>query len=191
MISSLALLGGFLYTVEMSKRPLVFLDFDDVLCMNNKFTSRQMLAAVQSGNLNEPALWSGLMSLEASENLKNLSDAFSPLFVISSTWATYIERAQLADICNRTGLSFVADNLHDQWATPRALNSSRRDEIEWWLDAHAQAGQPFLVIDDNDSGWSLAMSPLDREGKVVLCQQGRGFMADELERARSILLDQM
>ncbi|MVW64338.1 hypothetical protein GPY61_30880 [Massilia sp. NEAU-DD11] len=157
---------------------------DDVLCLSNEFGSREMLKIVQHEAPDRPELWAGLVDAEAAANLRDLNVEFSPLYVISSSWATYLDRDQMCQALTRTQLQFVVDNLHAEWRTPRALSSSRRDEIEWWLNIHHESGQPILVIDDSYSGTHLAHSPLAFDGHVVLCKGSVGFTKERLEEAR-------
>lgn len=174
-----------------SVRPIIFLDMDDVLCLSDQFGSREMLKIIQQEISDRPELWAGLVDAEAAVNLYELHTEFMPWYVISSSWATYLDHNQMCQALTRTKLQFVVDNLHAEWRTPRALSSSRRDEIEWWLDAHYEPGQPFLVIDDSYSGTRLAHSPLALNGHVVLCRSGYGFTKKRLKEAKYQLQRQL
>lgn len=171
--------------------PIVFLDMDDVLCLSNQFGSREMLKIIRQESPDRPELWAGLVDAEAAANLYELHMDFRPAFVVSSSWATYLDREQMCQALTRTNLQFVVDNLHAEWRTPRARSSSRRDEITWWLDEHRQPGQAFLVIDDSYSGIGLAHSPLALDGHVVLCRSGYGFTRKRLKEAKFQLLRQL
>lgn len=164
---------------------------DDVLCLSDKFASREMLKIIQQEVPDRPELWAGLVDAEAAVNLHELHMEVMPWYVISSSWATYLDQAQMCQALTRTKLQFVVDNLHAEWRTPRALSSSRLDEIEWWLDAHHELGQPFLVIDDSYSGTRLAHSPLALDGHVVLCRSGYGFTKKRLKEAKYQLQRQL
>lgn len=172
-------------------RPIVFLDMDDVLCLRDQFGSREMLRIIQKKVPDRPELWAGLVDVEAAMNLYELHTQFMPWYVISSSWATYLDHDQMCQALTRTKLKFVVDNLHTEWRTPRALSSSRRDEIDWWLDAHREPAQPFLVIDDTYSGTGLAHSPLALNRHVVLCKSGYGFTKKRLKEARYQLQRQL
>jgi hypothetical protein len=130
-----------------------------------------------------PEMWERLVDVGAAENLRQLHAKFNPVYVISSSWATYLDREQMCDALTRTQLQFVVENLHVEWKTPRALSSSRRDEIESWLEAHREPSQPFIIIDDSWSGTRLAHSPLALDGHVVLCKSGFGFTKKRLKEA--------
>lgn len=163
--------------------PLVFLDMDDVLCLDDVHHSGQMLKIFEQKIADYPEMWERLVDAGAAENLRQLHAEFSPAYVISSSWATYLDREQMCEALTRTQLQFVVENLHAEWRTPRALSSSRRDEIEWWLEAHRKPCQPFIIIDDSWSGTRLAHSPLAWDGHVVLCKGGFGFTKKRLKEA--------
>lgn len=165
-------------------RNIVFLDMDDVICLDNVHHSGQMLKIFEKKIPDYPEMWERLVDAGAADNLRELHDEFNPIYVISSSWTTYLNREQMCEALTRTQLQFVVENLHDEWKTPRALSSSRRDEIEWWLEAHRERGQPFLIIDDSWSGTRLAHSPLALDGHVVLCRSGFGFTKKRLKEAR-------
>jgi hypothetical protein len=164
-------------------RPLVFLDMDDVLCLDDVHHSGQMLKILEQRIPDYPEMWERLVDAGAAENLRQLHAEFKPTYVISSSWATYLDREQMSEALTRTQLQFVVENLHGEWRTPRALSSSRRDEIEWWLDAHREPSQPFIIIDDSWSGTRLAYSPLALNGHVILCRSGFGFTKKRLKEA--------
>jgi hypothetical protein len=172
-------------------RPVVFLDMDDVLCLSDQFGSREMLKIMRREVPDRSELWARLVDADAALNLYQLHMEFRPWYVISSSWASYLDHSQMCQALTRTGLQFVVDNLHTEWCTPRALSSSRCDEIEWWLDSHHEPEQPFLVIDDSYSGTRLAYSPLALDGHVVLCRSGFGFTKKRLKEARYQLQRQL
>lgn len=164
-------------------RPIVFLDMDDVLCFDKVHHSGQMLKIFEQTVPDYPEMWARLVEADAAENLRLLHSEFTPEYVISSSWATYLNLEQMCEALTRTQLHFVVENLHADWKTPRALSSSRRDEIEWWLEANRAPLQPFLIIDDSYSGTGLAHSPFALDGHVVLCRSGFGFTKKRLKEA--------
>jgi hypothetical protein len=172
-------------------RPLVFLDMDDVLCLNEQHTSILMVQRFQKHDLEWPEMWLGLLNADATTNLRSLHDEFAPLYVISSSWVIYLNLHQMCELFKRTSLHIVLENLHEHWQTPRALSSSRRDEVEWWLHEHREPSQPFVILDDTSSGWSLAHCPLDHDGHVVLCEGKQGFTREKLNEARELLSRQI
>lgn len=137
-------------------RTLVFLDMDDVLCLDDVHHSGKMLNIFEQTIPDYPEMWEFLVDAGAAENLRQLHAEFNPVYVISSSWATYLDRVQMSEALTRTQLQFVVESLHAEWRTPRALSSSRRDEIEWWLEAHRELSQPFIIIDDS---YSVSVQP--------------------------------
>jgi hypothetical protein len=168
-------------------RPIVFIDMDDVLVVSREYTSYQVITAFKLNAVNGwPELWAGLILPEARANLATLHDEFSPQYVVSSSWANHLGREQICEIFCRTGLKFVAENLHEEWKTPQSQGSSRSMEIEGWIAQHRQ-GQPILVLDDQLSGESLAESTLSKQGCVILCEPSKGFVAEKLAEAQKWL----
>jgi hypothetical protein len=163
---------------------LVFLDMDDVLCLDNVHHSGIMLKIFKQEILDYPELWERIVDASAADNLRQLDVEFNPAYVISSSWATYLDKEKMCQALNRMQLQFVVESLHVEWRTPRALSSSRRDEIEWWLEAHREPCQPFIIIDDSWSGTGLAYSPLAGNGHIILCKSGLGFTKKRLQEAR-------
>ena len=164
-------------------RPVLFLDIDDVLCVHRTLNTREVLAALADDETVDAA---------SVEYLRQLHEEFSPQYVISSSWTLHLDREQLCETFRRTGLEFVADNLHKHWQTPRDKHgdSYRLVEIEGWLDAHALLELiPYLVIDDLVSGQSIPGSHL--EDRAVLCEAWKGFMYPQWLLAKQILRAQL
>lgn len=172
-------------------RPVIFLDMDDVLCIDSEFHSGEMLLVIQQKRPDWPELWEKVVDAEAAANLLRLHEEFNPEYVISSSWALHLDREQLCDVLERTQLQFVVYNLHEHWQTQRARSSIRREEVEWWLEAHREPGQPFLILDDTYSGDTLMHSPLALDGHVVTCEVRKGLTATKWEEARVKLRRQL
>lgn len=168
-------------------RPLVFLDFDDVLAVNRIHNSTQVLFAFKNNALEDvPELWQWVFHYSARTNLQTLHEEFHPEYVISSSWTGFLSRDQIVEVLRRTGLEFVADNLHREWRTPKESGSYRLTEIESWLDSHNLLVQrPFVILDDELSGQSIPGSHL--EARAVLCDAWVGFTHPKLILAQQIL----
>ena len=174
------------------RRPLVFLDIDDVLCVHRTLNTTDVLAVLANdGTVDADEVWQQIFHRHAVENLRQLNEEFSPLYVISSSWTLHLDKEQLCAAFEATGLGFVADNLHEHWCTPRDEDSYRLVEIEAWLDAHAWNGSPlyaaapYVIIDDVLSGQSLVGSHLERHS--VFCEASTGFLFPQLRQVRKIL----
>jgi hypothetical protein len=172
-------------------KPLVFLDFDDVLAVHRKHDSRRVESVFKEGTLDHvPELWQWLFHYSARTNLQVLHDEFNPEYVISSSWTLFLDRPQIVEVLRRTGLEFVANNLHREWRTPRKQESYRLTEIEAWLDQNnLGAARPFVILDDELSGQSIPGSHL--EERAVLCEAWVGFTHPKLKLAQKILRAQL
>lgn len=171
-------------------RPLVFLDIDDVLCVHPTLNTRQVLAALAGDEtIDATEVWQRVFHASARENLRQLHEEFEPTYVVSSSWVLHLDREQLRETFRRTGLEFVAENLHEHWRTPRDDDSYRLVEIEAWLDTHALLTPvPYVIVDDQVSGQSLVGSHL--EAMCVLCDAWVGFTHPKLRTAQKILRGQ-
>lgn len=169
------------------RRPLVFLDIDDVLCVDRTLNTRQVSAALAGDvTVNADEVWKHIFHAAAVENLRQLHAEYGPDYVVSSSWTLHLSREQLCATFQLTGLDFVAENLHQFWCCPRDEGSCRLWEIEAWLDTHLPKGaMPFVIIDDVISGGSLVGS--DLETHTVFCNASAGFMYPQLQAARKIL----
>jgi len=167
--------------------PLVFLDFDDVLAVHRFHTGFRVIEAFSQGIAGDvPELWANVFDGRARRNLQTLHDEYQPDYIISSSWASYLDREQIAEVLKRTGLQFVEAGLHEQWCTPRDNTSSRLSEIESWLTLYAPDNErPYIIIDDHLSGGTLSSSRL--VGRTVFCDAWVGFQHQKLRTARKIL----
>ena len=172
-------------------RPVVVLDLDDVLAIHQEHNSFKVLAAFKAAALDDvPTLWKYLFDSSACKNLLTLHDEFAPEYVISSSWTSFLDRTQICEVLRRTGLTFVADNMHQDWCTPREDGSFRLTEIDGWLDRHALgAPLPHVILDDHISGQSIPGSHL--EERAVLCDAWVGFTHPKLRSAQKILRGQL
>ena len=101
-------------------KPLVFLDFDDVLAVHREHDSRQVELAFKNDALDEvPELWQWVFHYSARTNLQTLHEEFQPEYVISSSWTLSFDRSQIVEVLRRTGLDFVPENFHPNWCTLR------------------------------------------------------------------------
>jgi HAD domain in Swiss Army Knife RNA repair proteins len=168
------------------EKPVLFLDVDDVLCLNKPYGAFAAAAAVRAQHVNPEAVYRELFAPAAVLALKRLHNEMTQgiRYVISSTWRESFTRHELVTVFHRAGLGFVAENLapEEQWRTlPKPRRSQRIHEIAQWLDEHHK-GEPFAIVDDTHSGASLLLSALTSDpqthpfaGRVVLCKEGVGL----------------
>lgn len=174
------------------RRPVVLVDIDDVLCVHQKYNTREILAALAGKDeVHSELVFGEIFHAAARANLRQLDDEFKPYYVITSSWAEQMTQEQFRETFTRTGLGFVAENLHPSWVTPRDEDSYRLVEIDAWLDTcgllqlSLYAPAPFVILDDELSGQSLTGSHL--EGWTVFCEPSIGFINSKLLEAQNIL----
>ena len=172
-------------------RPVVICDFDDVLAIHQEHNSFQVVAAFENAALDDvQTLWKFLFDASACKNPRTFNDEFGPEDVISSSWTSFLDRTQICEVLHRTGLTFVAENLHQDWCTPCADGSYRLTEIDGWLDVHVLGTPlPYVILDDQLSGQSLPGSHLKE--RAVLCDAWVGFTHPKPRSAQKILRDQL
>ena len=177
-------------------RPLVFLDIDDVLCINSPYGGYDVIAPEQPIDL-----WDRLFHKPAVDTLLQIIAEYNPYFVLTTSWLRFMDRDRFEGLFRRTGLTQVAASLHPAaweapqvdvslpplaWETPRTQLSTRLEAIDAWLTAHHRH-EPFVILDDELSGTGLIRSPLDQRGSVVLCEVGVGLTTRHLDKVRRAL----
>lgn len=175
-----AALAQFYRGLRLPGRPLLFLDFDDVLCLNDPYGGNHILLPVTE----QPTdLWERLWHPPSVQTLLTIFDEYDPHVVITTSWLRFMERDGFVSLFKRTGLSVVADSLHPVWEAPQNHGATRLHAIEAWLDAHYE-GQHLVILDDANSGTGLGDSKLDKFGCVILCEAEKGLHDDHLPAVR-------
>lgn len=169
--SGSALLAQFLRGKRRVGRPLLFLDFDDVICVNDPYGGRDLMRAAGD---QPPDMWERLWHPPSADALLRTIDEHSPRVVITSSWLRFMQRDGIVSLFERTGLQPVADSLHDAWEAPQDFGATRLQAIQAWLGKHYE-GQSMVILDDTQSGTGLRGSKLDKIGCVVLCEVERGL----------------
>ena len=172
--------------------PVLFLDIDDVICLNTVYGGYQAIDALK-GLHDRPnraaTVFGKLFAQGPCEVLHRVHKAMGGriLYVISSTWREFMGREDLCLMFNVGGLGFVAASMHDadRWCTPvNAGRGERVDQIAAWLDRHHR-GEPFAIIDDPVSGTSLwpalALPNHPFNGRVVLCSENVGLVDTDVQ----------
>lgn len=150
---------------------VLFLDFDEILCLNRPYGGGHLLMRPQPADLHlhlwhPPALRA---LLEVVENA-------SPLIVLTTTWLRFLDLPAASELFKRTGAELLAQQLHPQGEAPQMVGQSRVQAIDAWM---ARNGCPhsYAILDDPESGTGLAGSTHDAAGRVILCTSGRGVDA--------------
>lgn len=169
--------------IRQAGQPLLFLDFDDVICLGDPYGGYDVFGP----KAGQPAdLWQRLWHPPAAEVLLGVMRVWQPQVVVTSSWLRFMERDGVAALFRHTGLAAVAEALHAAWDAPQDSGRTRRQAIEKWLHAN-HVGQPLVVLDDELSGTGLRGSALDKAGHVVLCQAGVGLDVGHLPAIRRAL----
>lgn len=169
-------------------RPLVFLDFDDVLATSERYNSFQLKLTFEHAAQNEfQELWDNLFNAGACENLRAIHGEFCPTYVITSSWTGFLSKEQISEALARCELGFVVENLHADWCADANGGKGRLEAIDTWLESHCGRAK-FVILDDRLSGQSLEGSHL--ESWCVFCEPWKGFQENELSKAKAILLRQ-
>jgi HAD domain in Swiss Army Knife RNA repair proteins len=187
-----------------SERPVLFLDFDDVICLHadgvfgmvqELYREDARLEAIL--DVHKP-LWSTLFDPHAVGYLRSVQDEFRPQIVLTTSWRRLFSENALASILDLCGLDFVIENLHQdgqmKWR-PRA--STRWLEIQDWLGEHPDYRDNFVILDDTLSGATLveALQVLPTEELrdlydpyLVLCKKDKGLTTFEFHMLRNAFL---
>ena len=166
---------------QVCARPIVFLDFDDVICINSPYGGYDVLAPDPPCDLHQR-----LFHAPAVKALKAIVDEFDPQFVITSSWLRMMDRDAFEGLFERCELQFIGRQLHEAWAAPQVPGMTRLEAIEAWLERH-HGSQPFVVLDDPLSGTGLSGSRLDASCRVVFCAVNEGLHAAHLPQVRQAL----
>ena len=169
---------------EATPDPVLFLDIDDVLCLNTIYGSYDVVSALQGVHPFPDDVFEKAFDSRACEVLAGVHSAMGGQlqYVISSTWRESFDEEQMREVFRRTGIGFVGRALHARWCTPIRPESGRRvDDIAAWLDRW-HAGESFAILDDDYSGYSLApaitVGGHPFHGRVVLCQEKVGLLTE-------------
>lgn len=182
-------------STEHIDRAVLFLDLDDVVCLNcpyGGYDAALALSPSSSGKKNAapPGLWDMLFDANACQYLQCLDDEFHPVYVMSTSWARILDDEALREALVRGGLSFVVDNLHLHMVTPTIRGRTNRwAEISAWLQGHPEFGSKWVVLDDELSGTGLDIGPhAEQQPFAVLCRECVGLTEVEYVKLRAAFL---
>lgn len=185
-----------MFHAEGRRRLLVFLDLDDVVVLNETVGGYDVALALGkpvADDSTEPPtkLWEQLMSRPALALLRQIDEEFRPLYVLSTSWARVMDDAALREMLQRSGLGFVAENLHVDMTTATGRKPNTRwNEIAAWVATHPEFADRWVVLDDELSGTGLEDAKQVAAAKpfVVLCKAHVGITQSEYEQVRAALL---
>lgn len=160
---------------------LLFLDFDDVICLNRPYGGYDLAAPDKPADLYE-RLWHA----PALGVLRGLVQEHQPQVVLTTSWLRFLLLNEAKVLFHRTGASWLAEALHPAGEALPQPGWTRLQAIDAWL-AQQEAGQPYAIIDDALSGTGLAGSSHDRAGRVVLCEVHVGLLPTHLAQLQRAL----
>jgi hypothetical protein len=173
-------------TPTPSIRSVLFLDLDDVICLNDTYGGYDVIAALGQVQRREktlddfPEIWAEVFNQQAKGHLKALHDEFNPIYCMSTSWARQMNRGAIVATLRKTGLGFVADNLHETWETVKVHSEVRAHEIRNWLNKHPEFDANWIALDDVGSGTGLAQWPHAKDRCcIVLCEVKVGLTDTE------------
>lgn len=176
--------------MHLDSRPILFLDFDDVVCLNRPYGGYDAMQALSGERADSTPgdLWSRLFDADCAAWLWAVHQRHRPRYVLSTSWTGFMDLGTLEALLARTRMDFVGRHLHADWDTPKPGGATRAEEIGAWLLAHPEVTRS-VVLDDVRSGTGLvagqaqAVGPVGRP-HVVLCRENVG-----LDEATSAALD--
>jgi hypothetical protein len=121
-------------------KPLLFLDFDGVICRGMPYGHFDLVAAER---VRPKDIWERLWNPPAVETLLAVMTELQPSVVITTSWLSLTDRAGFDEIFTRTGLDLVAAALDTrEWQAPQlcepkvGLTSDHLPQIRAALSLH-------------------------------------------------------
>ena len=167
----------------MSNRPIILLDFDDVIVLNRpgQFGGYDVIAPDPPSEL-----WSRLFHLPATQVLVEALTEHGARVVITTSWLRFITREGFERLFTMAGLEVLNESLHDAWEAPQNRGETRAQAIDRWLAEHHR-GEPYVIFDDELSGTGLKRSVHETRGRLVLCKEDVGLHRGHLALIRDAL----
>lgn len=93
---------------------IVFLDFDDVIAINRPYGGYDVL----SPGAKPADLYDLLFHPPAVALLLHVVAMYEPKVVITTSWPRFFERPAMEMLLRRTGMTAIAEALHEAWEAP-------------------------------------------------------------------------
>ena len=103
-------------TAEDEGLPIVFLDIDDVLCLNNPYGGSDALEAVKGRHADPDMVLREIFAAEPKRVLESVHKEMGGQlhYVISSSWREVFSREQIERVFRTADVGFVAVGLHEK-----------------------------------------------------------------------------
>ena len=167
----------------MTERPIVFLDFDDVIVLNRpgQFGGYDVIASNPP-----PELWAQVFHIPAAQVLVDALSEHDARVVITTSWLRFMLREAFERLFTLAGLEAIGERLHAAWEAPQNRGETRAQAVDRWLSEHHR-GEAYAILDDELSGTGLRHSAHDRQGRVVLCKENIGLHGGHVTTIRAAL----
>jgi len=162
-------------------RPLLFLDFDDVICLNRPYGGYDIASPERPEDL-----WEKLWHAPAMALLEGLVKELQPHVVLTTSWLRFLQLANAKELFHQTRTPWLADAIRADGEALQSRGWTRLEAVDAWLARHWR-NEPYAILDDTLSGTGLAGSSHDRAGRVVLCQVEVGLQPHHLPLLRRAL----
>lgn len=167
----------------MSNRPIIFLDFDDVIVLNRPGPYDYYFDGAPISN---PETRSRLFDPQATQVLVEVLVERGARVVITTGWLRLLAREGFERLFAMSGLEVLQEKLHEVWEAPQDRGETRAQAIDRWLAEHHR-GEPYVVLDDEQSGTGLRNSGHQKRRRLVLCKEGIGLQQAHLAIIRGAL----
>lgn len=168
----------------MSPRPIIMLDFDEVIVLNRPGDVGGFDVLSRDP---PPDLWKRLFHEPAMRTLVEAITTYQARVVITTSWLRFMERDGFEHIFRQTELDVLSNSLHDCWEAPQNRGETRAQAIDRWLTINHR-GEPYVILDDEISGTGLRKSIHDKSKRVILCRVDVGLHRGHLPRIHAALL---
>lgn len=168
---------------SVNRRPIILLDFDDVIVLNRPGD----VGGFDVMSPNPPLdLWERLFHKPATQTLVEAVTAHQARVVITTSWLRFMMRDAFEHIFKQTALEVLTESFHDAWEAPQNRGESRAQAIDRWLKENHH-GEPYVILDDELSGTGLRKSVHERRKRVVFCKVDVGLTPGHLPLIRAAL----
>lgn len=167
----------------MNTRPIIMLDFDEVIVLNRPgdFGGFDVISRNPP-----PGLWERLFHQPAVQTLVQAITEHHAQVVITTSWLRFMTRDAFEDLFKKTALEVLSENLHGAWEALPERSDTRAQAIDRWLAANHR-GEPYVILDDDRSGTGLRNSVHDRRKRVIFCEMDVGLEPGHLPFMRAAL----
>jgi hypothetical protein len=167
--------------VQLVMRPFLFLDFDDVICLNRPYGGYDVAARERPQDL-----WEKLWHAPAVALLEGVVTELHPHVVLTTSWLQFLQLEEAKALFEQTRMPWLADAIHPDGEALQGRGWTRLQAVDAWLAAHWQK-EPYAIVDDTLSGTGLVGSQHDRAGRLVLCDVDVGLQPHHIPTLRRAL----